>query len=210
MKLIILSLIFILLYFNVYANEKNSSIRNKNFQIQTIIYSSLGRGLSLSYEFYKNIWLNLDAQSLSGNMSIESNEGATTENSDYEFQTKYLNLRYFLTSIIEELFFQYGFVSQKWHSESIVVSNENGQKKAIYKTNYPTKGINLGVGMNWVLNNGFSSGLYLVRIISEEPSFIYEIETDWECLSSCRSNYESNVKKYTPINSFYLNLGYNF
>ncbi len=40
MKLIILSLIFILLYFNVYANEKNSSIRNKNLQIQTIIYKT--------------------------------------------------------------------------------------------------------------------------------------------------------------------------
>ena len=30
--------------------------------------------------------------------------------------------------------------------------------------------------MNWVFDNGLSSGLYLVRIISEEPSYTYELE----------------------------------
>ena len=45
---------------------------------------------------------------------------------------------------------------------------------------------------------------------SEEPSFTYELEEDWECSTSCRSNYESTVKKYTPNNSFYLTFGYNF
>ena len=94
--------------------------------------------------------------------------------------------------------------------KSIVKSNENNQKKAVYKTNYPTNGVNFGVGMNWIFYNGLSSGLYLVRIISEEPSFTYELEEDWECSSSCRSNYESTVKKYTPNNSFYLTFGYNF
>ena len=208
----ILFIIFILISFsfNIFANEDNSITRNKTFQIQAIVYSSLGTGLSLSYRFKKNIWLNFDTQSLSGTMSIDSNDGSTREDADFEFQTKYINVRNYLTSIFSDLFIQYGIVSTNWDTKSIVKSNENNQKKAVYKTNYPTNGVNFGVGMNWIFYNGLSSGLYLVRIISEEPSFTYELEEDWECSSSCQTNYESNVKKYTPNNSFYLNIGYNF
>ena len=73
--------------FNIFANEDKSLTRNKTFQIQAIIFSSLGTGLSLSYRFNKNIWLNFETQSLSGSMSIDSNEGLTREDADYEFQT---------------------------------------------------------------------------------------------------------------------------
>ena len=31
--------------------------------------------------------------------------------------------------------------------------------KGIYKAKYSTNGINIGVGMNWVFDNGLSSGL---------------------------------------------------
>ena len=210
MKIIFIIFILISFSFNISANEDNSLIRKKNFQIQAIVYSSLGTGLSLSYRVTKNIWLNFDTQSLSGTMSIDSNDGSTREDADFEFQTKYINVRNYLTSIFSDLFVQYGIVSTNWDTKSIVKSNENNQKKAVYKTNYPTNGVNFGVGMNWIFYNGLSSGLYLVRIISEEPSFTYELEEDWECSSSCQSNYESNVKKYTPNNSFYLNIGYNF
>ena len=210
MKIIFVIFILISFSFNIFANEDNSVTRNKSFQIQAIVYSSLGTGLSLSYRFKKNIWLNFDTQSLSGTMSIDSNDGSTREDADFEFQTKYINVRNYLTSIFSDLFIQYGIVSTNWDTKSIVKSNENNQKKAVYKTNYPTNGVNFGVGMNWIFYNGLSSGLYLVRIISEEPSFTYELEEDWECSSSCQTNYESNVKKYTPNNSFYLNIGYNF
>ena len=208
----ILFIIFILISFsfNIFANTDNSITRNKTFQIQAIVYSSLGTGLSLSYRFKKNIWLNFDTQSLSGTMSIDSNDGSTSEDADFEFQTKYINVRNYLTSIFSNLFIQYGIVSTNWDTKSIVKSNENNQKKAVYKTNYPTNGVNFGVGMNWIFYNGLSSALYLVRIISEEPSFTYVLEEDWECPSSCRSNYESTVKKYTPNDSFYLTFGYNF
>ena len=164
----ILFIIFILISFsfNIFANEDNSITRNKTFQIQAIVYSSLGTGLSLSYRFKKNIWLNFDTQSLSGTMSIDSNDGSTREDADFEFQTKYLNVRNYLTSIFSDLFIQYGIVSTNWDTKSIVKSNENNQKKAVYKTNYPTNGVNFGVGMNWIFYNGLSSGLYLVRIIS--------------------------------------------
>ena len=210
MKIIIIIFILISVSFNTSANEDNSLLRNKSFQIQAIVYSSLGTGLSLSYRINKNIWLNFDTQSLSGTMSIDSNDGLTREDADYEFQTKYFNVRNYLTHIINNLFFQYGIVSKNWDTKSIIKSNENSQRKAVYKTNYPTSGMNFGVGMNWIFYNGLSSGLYLVSIISEEPSFTYELEEDSECSSSCQSNYESNVKKYTPNNSFYLNIGYNF
>ena len=203
-------IILISFSFNIFANEDNSVIRNKNFQIQAIAYSSLGTGLSLSYRFKKNTWLNFDTQSLSGTMSIDSNDGSTREDAEFEFQTKYINVRNYLTSIFNDLFIQYGIVSTNWDTKSIVKSNENNQKKAVYKTNYPSNGVNFGVGMNWIFYNGLSSGLYLIRIISEEPSFTYELEEDWECSSYCRSNYETTVKKYTPNNSFYLTFGYNF
>ena len=210
MKSIFYCFVLISYSFNIFANEDKSPTRNKSFQIQAIIYSSLGTGLSLSYKFKKNIWLNFETQSLSGTMSIDSNDGLTREDADYEFQTKYINVRNYLTNIINNLFIQYGIVSRNWNTKSIIKSNENSQRNAVYKTNYPKNGINFGFGMNWVFDNGLSSGLYLVRIISEEPSFTYELEEDWECSSSCQSNYESNVKKYTPNSSLYLNFGYNF
>ena len=210
MKIIFIIFILISVSFNISANEDNSLLRNKSFQIQAIVYSSLGTGLSLSYRFKKNIWLNFDTQSLSGTMSIDSNDGLTREDADYEFQTNYINVRNYLTHISNNLFVQYGIVSINWDTKSIIKSNENSQRKAVYKTNFPTNGMNFGVGMNWIFYNGLSSGLYLVSIISEEPSFTYELEEDWECSSSCKSDYERNVKKYTPINSFYFNIGYNF
>ena len=210
MKIIFIIIILISVSFNISANEDNSLLRNKSFQLQAIVYSSLGTGLSLSYRINKNIWVNFDTQSLSGTMSIDSNDGLTREDADYEFHTKYINVRNYLIHIIDNLFVQYGIVSINWDTKSIIKSNENSQRKAVYKPSYPTNGMNFGVGMNWIFYNGLSSGLYLVSIISEEPSFTYELEEDWECSSSCQSNYERNVKKYTPNNSIYLNIGYNF
>ena len=210
MKIIFIIIILISFSFNISANEDNSLLRNKSFQIQAIVYSSLGNGLSFSYRINKNFWLSFDTQSLSGTMSIDSNDGLTREDADYEFQTNYVNVRNYLTHISNNLFVHYGIVSINWDTKSIIKSNENSQRKAVYKTNYPTNGMNFGVGMNWIFYNGLSSGLYLVSIISEEPSFTYELEEDWECSSSCQSNYERNVKKYTPNNSLYLNIGYNF
>jgi len=210
MKIFIIIFILISFSYNILANEENSLSRNRTFQIQAIVYSSLGSGLSFSYRLSNNIWLNFDTQSLSGNMSIDSDDGLTREDAEYEFHTKYLNVRNYLIHILNGLYIQYGIVSRNWETKSIINSNENSSKKAVYKTNYPTNGINFGVGMNWFFSNSLSSGLKLVRIISKEPSFTYELEENWECSSSCQTDYESNVKKYTPSNSFYLNFGYSF
>ena len=196
--------------FNVFANEHNLYTQNKSFQLQAIGYSSLGTGISFGYRFNKNVGLNFDIQSLNGTMSIDSNEGLTKEDAYYSFQTRIFNVRRYLTNIFDNFFIQYGIVSKNWDTKTIIKSNENGQRKGIYKAKYSTNGINIGVGMNWGFDNGLSSGLYLIKIISKEPSFTYELSEDWECNSSCQSNYESNVKKYTPNNSVNLSFGYNF
>ena len=88
MKKIFIIIILSSFSFYIFANENNSFKRNKSFQIQAIIYSSLGTGFSLSYRLRKNIWLNFDTQSLSGNMSIDSNDRLTREDADYEFHNQ--------------------------------------------------------------------------------------------------------------------------
>ena len=212
MRVIIIIICIVLLIFSksVWSIENSSSLNNKPYQIQTIVLSSLGSGLSLSYKFKNNIWLNLDTQSTSGTMSRNSSDGLTREDVDYDFQTTYLNGRYYFDKIFNNLFIQTGILSRNWDTKSVTKNNENNQKRAVYTTNYPRNGFNFGIGKNWVSTNSFSAGLYFVRIISSEPSFTYDLEEDWKCEISCKSDYEGTVQRYTPTNSVYLNIGYNF
>ena len=61
------------------SNATASSLNDKDFQIQAIALSNLGPGLGFSYKFTDNFWLNLEAQSLSGDMSENSDDGLTLE-----------------------------------------------------------------------------------------------------------------------------------
>ena len=209
-RIIIFCFVPLLFPKSVWSIENSSSLNNKTYQIQTIVLSSLGSGLSLSYKFKNNIWLNLDTQSISGTMSRNSSDGLTREDVNYDFQTTYLNGRYYFDKIFNNLFIQTGILSKNWDTKSVTKNNENNQKRAVYKTNYPRNGFNFGIGKNWVSTNGFSAGLYLVRIISSEPSFTYDLEEGWKCEISCKSDYEGTVQRYTPTNSVFLNIGYNF
>ena len=209
-RIIIFCFVPLLFPKSVWSIENSSSLNNKTYQIQTIVLSSLGSGLSLSYKFKNNIWLNLDTQSTSGTMSRNSSDGLTREDVDYDFQTTYLNGRYYFDKIFNNLFIQTGILSRNWDTKSVTKNNENNQKRAVYTTNYPRNGFNFGIGKNWVSNNGVSAGLYFVRIISSKPSFTYDLEEDWKCEISCKSDYEGTVQRYTPTNSVYLNIGYNF
>ena len=209
-RIIIFCFVPLLFPKSVWSIENSSSLNNKTYQIQTIVFSSLGSGLSLSYKFKNNIWLNLDTQSTSGTMSRNSSDGLTREDVDYDFQTTYLNGRYYFDKIFNNLFIQTGILSKNWDTKSVTKNNENNQKRAVYTTNYPRNGFNFGIGKNWVSTNGFSAGLYFVRIISSEPSFTYDLEEGWKCEISCKSDYEGTVQRYTPTNSVYLNIGYNF
>ena len=87
------------------SNSNASSSNDKDFQIQVIVLSNLGPGLSFGYKFSENLWLNLEGQSLAGDMSEDSNDSSTTEKSEFDSQTSYLNIRYYLASV-EVFFFQ--------------------------------------------------------------------------------------------------------
>ena len=72
------------------SNTIASSLNDKDFQIQAIVLSNLGPGLSFSYKFTDNFWFNLEAQSLSGDMSENSDDGLTREESGFDSQTTFL------------------------------------------------------------------------------------------------------------------------
>ena len=209
-KILIIVLIQIVFSFNIFANQDPHNSKTNIYQIYVIVFSSLGTGLSLSYKFKENLWLNYTKQSLSGTMSIDSKDRLNREEADYEFHTQFLNFRNYLTYFIKNMFFQYGVIHRRWDTKTVIKSNKNSQNQAIYSTNYPANGINFGVGMNWTLEHAIIIELSLVSLISKDPEFNYEIEEEWECSELCRSDYENNIKKYSPKNSIYLNLGYTF
>ena len=116
-------------------NSNASSLNDKDFQIQAIVLSNLGPGLSFSYQFSKNLWLSLEGQSLSRDMSEDSNDGSATKKSGFDSQTSYLSIRYYLASV-DGLFFQTGLVNRNWEAKKEIYSKQSGQRKAIYRVDY--------------------------------------------------------------------------
>ena len=122
-KIIIFCFVPLLFSKSVWSIENSSSLNNKTYQIQTIVLSSLGSGLSLSYKFKNNIWLNLDTQSTSGTMSRNSSDGLTREDVDYDFQTTYLNGRYYFDKILPRA--ESHYIAGITGSESTMKANFN-------------------------------------------------------------------------------------
>ena len=191
------------------SNTTASSLNDKDFQIQAIVLSNLGPGLGFSYKFTDNFWLNLEAQSLSGDMSENSDDGLTREESGFDSQTTFLNLRYY-PAAIDGLFAQIGVVNRNWEVKKEIYSKQNGQRKAAYRVDYPASGYNLGVGKSWIFSSGLTTSVSFVRLITDEPSIDYELGYDWECNSACQADFESDVNKYSPKNVLFLNVGYSF
>ena len=191
------------------SNSNASSSNDKDFQIQVIVLSNLGPGLSFGYKFSENLWLNLEGQSLAGDMSEDSNDSSTTEKSEFDSQTSYLNIRYYLASV-EGFFFQTGLVNRDWEAKKEINSSGSGERKAVYKVDYPEDGYNLGIGKNWTFNSGFTTSITFVRLVTGEPSINYELGNDSECNSACQADFESDVNKYSPKNVLFLNVGYIF
>ena len=190
-------------------NSNASSLNDKDFQIQAIVLSNLGPGLSFSYQFSKNLWLSLEGQSLSRDMPEDSNDGSATKKSGFDSQTSYLNIRYYLASV-DGLFFQTGLVNRNWEAKKEIYSKQSGQRKAIYRVDYPVSGYNLGVGKNWIFSSGLTTSVSFVRLITDKPSIDYELGNDWECNSACQADFESDVNKYSPKYVIFLNVGYVF
>ena len=191
------------------SNSNASSLNDKDFQIQVIVLSNLGPGLSFGYKFSENLWLNLEGQSLAGDMSEDSNDSSTTEKSEFDSQTSYLNIRYYLASV-EGFFFQTGLVNRNWEAKKEINSSGSGERKAVYKVDYPEDGYNLGIGKNWTFNSGLTTSINFVRLVTGEPSINYELGNDSECNSACQADFESDVNKYSPKNVLFLNVGYIF
>ena len=191
------------------SNSNASSLNDKDFQIQVIVLSNLGPGLSFGYKFSENLWLNLEGQSLAGDMSEDSNDSSTTEKSEFDCQTSYLNIRYYLASV-EGFFFQTGLVNRDWEAKKEINSSGSGERKAVYKVDYPEDGYNLGIGKNWTFNSGLTTSINFVRLVTGEPSINYELGNDSKCNSACQADFESDVNKYSPKNVLFLNVGYIF
>ena len=191
------------------SNSNASSLNDKDFQIQVIVLSNLGPGLSFGYKFSENLWLNLEGQSLAGDMSEDSNDSSTIEKSEFDSQTSYLNIRYYLASV-EGFFFQTGLVNRNWEAKKKINSSGSGERKAVYKVDYPEDGYNLGIGKNWTFNSGLTTSINFVRLVTGEPSINYELGNDSECNSACQADFESDVNKYSPKNVLFLNVGYIF
>ena len=191
------------------SNSNASSLNDKDFQIQVIVLSNLGPGLSFGYKFSENLWLNLEGQSLAGDMSEDSNDSSTIEKSEFDSQTSYLNIRYYLASV-EGFFLQTGLVNRDWEAKKEISSSGSGERKAVYKVDYPKDGYNLGIGKNWTFNSGLTTSINFVRLVTGEPSINYELGNDSECNSACQADFESDVNKYSPKNVLFLNVGYIF
>ena len=210
MKLLRISIGLLLFSISIASDATASSLNDKDFQIQAIVLSNLGPGLSLSYKFTDNFWLNLEGQSLSGDMSENSDDGLTSEESGFASQTTFLNLRYYLPIAIDGLFAQIGLVNRNWEAKKEIYSKQNGQRKAVYRVDYPESGYNLGIGKNWIFSSGLTTSVSLVRLLTDEPTINYELGNDWECNSACQADFESDVNKYSPKNILFLNIGYSF
>lgn len=210
MKLLRISIGLLLFSISIASDATASSLNDKDFQIQAIVLSNLGPGLSLSYKFTDNFWLNLEGQSLSGDMSENSDDGLTSEESGFASQTTFLNLRYYLPTAIDGLFAQIGLVNRNWEAKKEIYSKQNGQRKAVYRVDYPESGYNLGIGKNWIFSSGLTTSVSLVRLLTDEPTINYELGNDWECNSACQADFESDVNKYSPKNILFLNIGYSF
>ena len=195
---------------NVFSKTNKNIINKTNFQIQAIILSNLGSGLGLSYKLKNNLWFNLEQQTIKGTMSRNTNGNSNREDSDFHTRTIYVNLRYYLTDIVDKLSFQTGLIYRDWEAKSLIIDNSNEQRKGVYIVMYPENGYNFGLGLNWFYTNGLLSSLNFVKIITNEPSVEYELEGDYECNLSCQEDFEAKVDKYSPTNLLFLNIGLSF
>ena len=208
-RILCISIGVLLLSTTTPLNSNASSLNDKDFQILAIVLSNLGPGLSFSYRFSENLWLSLEGQTLAGDMSEDSNDGLATEKSGFDSQSSYLNIRYYLASV-DGLFFQTGLINRDWEAKKEIYSKQNGERKAVYRVDYPEDGYNLGIGKNWTFNSGLTTSVTFVRLITGEPSINYELGNNWECKSACQADFESDVNKYSPKNVLFLSVGYSF
>ena len=181
----------------------------KPYQAQIILLSSLGSGISLYYYFKNDIWFGIDSQSTSGSASRVFSNGTKSE-VNANFSTNYLNARYYLIESMPSFFIQGGLVSRSWTIELVESRVSNNEILGKYSTKYPSSAINLGLGWNWISDQGFSGGIHFIGLIGGSPLTTYETESNWICDDTCKASYESTVDEFVPTATGHINFGYNF
>ena len=100
---------------------KISDESKKPYQVQIILFSSLGSGISLYYNFKNDIWFGIDSQSTSISATTTSSSGNTKYEGNLNFSTNYLNARYYLIESMPSFFIQGGLVSRSWTIEKYII-----------------------------------------------------------------------------------------
>jgi len=188
---------------------KISDESKKPYQVQIILLSSLGSGISLYYNFKNDIWFGIDSQSTSGSVSSTTSTGIKSE-VNINFSTNYLNARYYLIESMPSFFIQGGLVSRSWTIELVESKASNNDKLGTYNTKYPSSAINIGLGWNWISDQGISGGIHFISLVGGSPLHTYEMESGWICSDSCKASYETTVDELDPNSTLHLNIGYNF
>ena len=106
---------------------KISDESKKPYQVQIILFSSLGSGISLYYNFKNDIWFGIDSQSTSASASSTFTTGTKSE-VNVNFSTNYLNARYYLIESMPSFFIQGGLVSRSWTIESVSTNVSKNEK----------------------------------------------------------------------------------
>jgi hypothetical protein len=188
---------------------KISAKSKKPYQVQFILLSSLGSGISLYYNFKNDIWFGLDSQSTSGSASATNSSGIKSE-ANLNFSTNYLNARYYLFESMPSFFIQGGLVSRSWTIELVESRVSNNEKLGTYNTKYPSSAINIGLGWNWISDKGVSGGIHFIGLVGGSPLHTYEIESGWTCSDTCKADYETTIDELVPTATGHVNIGYNF
>jgi hypothetical protein len=190
---------------------KISDESKKPYQVQIILLSSLGSGISLYYNFKNDIWFGIDSQSTSGSASASSSTSTGTKSEvNVNFSTNYLNARYYLIESMPSFFIQGGLVSRSWTIELVESRVSNNETLGTYITKYPSSALNIGLGWNWISDQGMSGGIHFISIVGGSPLHTYEMESGWTCSDSCKANYETAVDEVVPSSTAHVNIGYNF
>ena len=197
---------------------KISDESKKPYQVQIILLSSLGSGISLYYNFKNDIWFGIDSQSRSKSAYSTSTfvggyKTETYSKANANFSTNYLNARYYLFESMPSFFIQGGLVSRSWTIELVEsreFNNDRWEPNGKYNSKYPGSAINIGFGWNWISDQGISGGIHFIKIVGGSPLHTYETESGWTCSDTCKTNYETTVDELVPNFTGHINIGYNF
>ena len=197
---------------------KISDESKKPYQVQIILFSSLGSGISLYYNFKNDIWFGIDSQSRSKSAYSTSTfvggyKTETYSKANANFSTNYLNARYYLFESMPSFFIQGGLVSRSWTIELVEsreFNNDRWEPNGKYNSKYPGSAINIGFGWNWISDQGISGGIHFIKIVGGSPLHTYETESGWTCSDTCKTNYETTVDELVPNFTGHINIGYNF